>query len=152
MENKEELKFIDSLQDRLETHELPTELYIMIYNIFISFGYKITEKDTFQICITVLKIKEKILSYCNTEIIPEGYLPKMATMICGDFLIQKRQSGNLDLKDLDFSDEGIATLKEGDLSITFDVDVSDYAKFDKLLDVMASIEDGDLLCYRKLKW
>jgi hypothetical protein len=72
-------------------------------------------------------------------------------MVCGEFLLAQKQTGKLELNDLDL-DGAITSIKEGDVQINFGDGTSDDEKFNSFLNYLLHNGDGDFVCYRKLKW
>lgn len=150
----EDIKFIESISNILNTHDIPVEFYKMVVNILRDFKYKLSNKDEFALAMSILRVKERVLSYCNINILPYNILPKVAVMACGDFMFLKKRLGVLEIGELDFSSgsNNITSLTEGDLKVSFDVSLSESSNFDKLLNSMINLESGEFDCYRRLKW
>ncbi len=139
------------LADKLELHGFPLSFYEMLIARIVNTGYVLTKKEEFALCLSVLKMKEAVLNYCNTKEVPKEVYQKFADMICGDFLYTKQQTGSLTLGDLDFSG-AITSLAEGDVKVTFAENSSDSDKLSAWLQSMMSWKSGGLSCYRKLRW
>lgn len=148
---KKEEEIILFLADKLEAHALPISFYEMVMIRLVNMSYKLSKKDRFALCISVLKMKENALNYCNITAIPKELYQKVAEMVCGDFLWTKFSSGTLDMDSIDFSG-AITSLTEGDVKVSFGETSSDSDKFSALLQSMMSMEGGGLSSYRKLKW
>lgn len=149
--NKVEKDVIKKLESQLELHDLTHEFYKNMIGILKNFKYKISEKDCFPLCISIMKVKQNILNYCNITAIPVESLVKFSEMVCGDFLFQKYCVGQLKVDDLDLSNV-ITSLSEGDVKVTFDSNASDSVKLEILLKNMIAMESGDFDCYKKLRW
>ena len=117
----------------------------------VSFGYVPKESDGWVISFATLKVENHIKNSCNTTDIPDGLIHTAVDMVCGEFLFTKKQTGKLELADLDLNG-AITSISEGDISISFDADSSDEDKFNSLLNYLLHEGEGDFVCYRKLKW
>ena len=123
----------------------------MVLKRLVSFGYFLKEDDSWELSFVMLKVENQIKNSCNTTSIPEGLYHVAADMICGEFLLNRKNSGRLELADLDLSG-AITSISEGDVSISFADGSTDEDKFNLLLDFLMNNGKGDFVCYRKLKW
>lgn len=117
----------------------------------VSFGYTPTEEDAWMIAYTTKGTVCHVLNEINHAKIPEGLTKVVVDMICGEFLNSKFLSGQLDVDGLDL-DGMIQSVTEGDTSVTFSAESSDEAKLKGLLSWLMHGKEGDLLCYRKMRW
>lgn len=97
------------------------------------------------------KVESHINNFCNTTSIPEGLLLYAVDRVCGEFLLVMQKSGLLKMSELDWS-EILNSVSLGDASVSFDGDSTDEDKFNKLLDYLLNSGEGDLICYRKMRW
>lgn len=115
-----------------------------------SFGYEVTEDDDWMLTFCMEKVTKTIMIQCNVSTIPENLNPTAIDMVCGEFLQIKKQTGQLQMGDLDLS--GVVTsIKQGDTSVSFDSGTSDEEKVDTLIAYLMNGKD-DLLCYRRMYW
>lgn len=133
------------------TSGLPDTFYKLVFRRLETFGYVATEADVFGIAFSVQKSELNIRNDCNITEIPEELFPTLCDMTCGDFLAVKYQTGKLNLADLDL-DGAIASISEGDTSISFDKSTTDAGKFTALIYALSDSGRGNLECYRKFKW
>lgn len=117
----------------------------------VSFGYTPVNEDHWVIAFSTQKTVNHVLNDINHKTIPEGLTEVVVDMICGEFLNSKFLSGQLDLSALDL-DTMIQSVSEGDTSVTFSAEGSDEAKLKGLLSVLMHGKEGDLSCYRKMRW
>jgi len=115
----------------------------------VSFGYTPTSADVFALVFAVQKAYSHIVNETNQSTIPTGLFNFTVDRISGEFLSVKYQTGQLSLSGLDLS-SFVQSVSEGDTSVSFGSAGSDIEKFDLLL--KALLKDGDLLCYRKIRW
>jgi hypothetical protein len=133
------------------TSSLPDAFYELVFRRLETFGYDVTEADAFGIAFSVQKSELNIRNDCNITKIPEALFPTLCDMSCGDFLAVKYQTGKLNLSDLDL-DGAIASVSEGDVSISFDKSTTSEGKFAVLLSALSDAGRGNLECYRKIGW
>ena len=117
----------------------------------VSFGYNLKEDDSWMICFAMQKVENRIKNSCNTTDVPDGLFHVAVDMVCGEFLFTKKQTGKLELTDLDLNG-AIKQITEGDVSISFGDGSSDEDKFNSFLNYLLHNGEGDFVCYRKLKW
>ena len=111
-----------------------------------SFGYEIKESDAWMIGFAMQKVENTIKNECNISEIPDGLFHTAVDMSCGEFLFAKKQTGQLEIGDLDLS------IKEGDTQVNFNGDESDSDKVDSMLNYLLNNGKGELVCYRKISW
>ena len=116
-----------------------------------SFGYDFTEDDYFVLCFAMQKVKNHINNSCNTTSIPDGLFYIAVDMICGEFLFSKKQTGQLEIENLDLNGT-ITSISEGDTSVQFAQGASDEDKFNQLLNHLMTKGEGEFVCYRRIKW
>lgn len=117
----------------------------------ISFGYDLKENDDWGICFAMQKVENHIKNSCNITSIPDGLFSVAVDMVCGEFLFTKKQTGKLDITDLDLNG-AITSIHEGDTTVQFASGMSDEEKFNTFLNYLLHNGDGEFVCYRKLKW
>lgn len=148
---KAEKEVLRRLIEQLELHHLPKQFYEDVLGLLRMFQYEISEKDAFALCMSILKIKQEVLNYCNITAIPKESLVKFSEMVCGDFLYTKLNSGTLSI-DAVSSAGAITALSEGDIKVEFGETISASEQLSGLLQKMISMEGGDFSCYRRLVW
>lgn len=116
-----------------------------------SFGYNISEDDIWPLSYSIRTVENRIKNYCNTSSIPEGLFYVIVDMVCGDFLYTKKQTGQLELDNLEL-DTAISQISEGDTSVKFVDGLSNDDKLNNFIDTLKNPKEGDLICYRKVKW
>jgi hypothetical protein len=133
------------------TSSLPDTFYELVFRRLETFGYTVTEADAFGIAFSAQKSELNIRNDCNITEIPAELFPTLCDMACGDFLSAKYRTGRLNLADLDLTG-ALASVSEGDVSLTFDKSTTDEGKFNTLITVLSDSGRGNLECYRKFKW
>lgn len=122
-----------------------------IINRLESLGYTYDEsKDKFVIEEFLMpKVKNHILSMTNQSTIPKECQKIAVDRVCGEFLLAKKNSGQLNLS----IEEALASLTEGDFSISMGNNAqSADSKIDALIDYLINSGERDLICQRKLRW
>ena len=128
---------------------------------FNQLGFKASTEDEPQIEYCMNKVKEQLHNELNskttTEDLPNELTYVVVERIVGEFLytlmvfggdIAKARLANLDLS------TAITSLREGDVSISFDKDASPEARLMSVLDEMRRYGAGRAAIYshRKLRW
>ncbi len=129
---------------------LSEPFYKEVLKRLVSFGYALREDDGWAICFAMQNVENHIKNSCNTVSVPEGLFYISVDMVCGEFLLASKQTGKLQLADMDL-DGAITSIKEGDTQVNFS-GASDDEKFSSFLDYLLRGREGDFVCYRKLKW
>lgn len=122
-----------------------------VLNRIQSFGCKITENDAIPLCFAMEKVRNHINNSCNVTSVPDGLFHIAVDMSCGEFLFAKKQTGQLEIADLDLAG-AITSISEGDTSVSFNSDSTDESRFNQLLNYLLHNGEGEFVCYRKLKW
>ena len=144
-------KVLANILTIMASTSLSESFFEAVLKRLVSFGYQLKEDDGWAICFATHKVENHIKNSCNTTSVPDGLFSVAVDMICGEFLFTLKQTGRLELADLDL--DGIMTeIHEGDTTVKFANGSSDEDKFNSFLNYMLHTEEGDLVCYRKLKW
>ncbi len=130
---------------------LTEDFFEELLNRLVSYGYELQEGDCFEICFNSQKVENHIKNNCNINSVPEGLYEVVIDRICGEFFFGRKQTGQLIIGELDL-DGAFSSIKEGDTQVNFATDTSEDAKFDSLVQLLRTSGEGDLVCYRKLKW
>ena len=122
-----------------------------------SLGYTYDEtKDEFVIKEFLMpKVKNHILSMTNQSAIPKELQKIAVDRVCGEFLLAKKNSGELVIEPAAVTKE-LSSITEGKFTLNYAVNASSTQsldqKLDMLIDYLINSGEGDILCYRKLKW
>lgn len=130
---------------------LSESFYESVLKRLVSFGYNLEEDDGWVICFAIQKVENHIKNSCNTTSVPDGLFNVAVDMVCGEFLLSKKQTGKLQLESIDL-DGAITQIHEGDTTVHFASGMSDEEKFNNFLNYLLHDGEGDFVCYRKLKW
>ena len=140
-----------SIITALDTSSLDESFIEAVLKRLDSFGYEIKESDAWMIGFAMQKVENTIKNECNISEIPDGLFHTAVDMSCGEFLLAKKQTGQLELGDLDLTG-AISSIKEGDTQINFDAGSSDESRFNQLVNYLMNQGEGDLICFRKIRW
>lgn len=144
-------KILANILTIMTNTSLSESFFDAVLKRLVSFGYKLKEDDSWVICFAMQKVENHIKNSCNTTDVPDGLFHVAVDMVCGEFLFTKKQTGKLELTDLDL-DGAITSIKEGDIQVNFANGSSDEDKFNLFLNYLLHNGEGDFVCYRKLKW
>lgn len=134
-----------------ESTSLSAPFYEAVLKRLVSFGFELKEDDGLGICFAMQKVENHIKNTCNIAAVPDGLFNVAVDMVCGEVLNARFLSGQLDLNALDL-DGMIKSVSLGDTSVTFNEKGSDEAKLKELLSWLIYGREGDLVCYRKMRW
>lgn len=144
-------KILANILTIITNTSLSESFYEAVLKRLVSFGYDLKEDDSWVICFVVQKVENHIKNSCNTTSVPDGLFNVAVDMVCGEFLFTKKQTGTLELADLDLNG-AITQIHEGDVTVQFANGSSDEDKFNSFVNYLMHNGEGDLVCYRKLKW
>jgi len=117
-----------------------------------SFGYEVIEDDTWVLEFIIQKVENYIKNNCNIDTIPEGLHQIAVDMSVGEFLLNKKSTGQLTGIDLEAA---IKQIQEGDTSVTFaygDGDSTPEKRLDNLISHLLSYGKGSFASYRCIQW
>ncbi len=112
-------------------------------------GYMVDDSDQFGIQISVSNVLLHICNYCNLTELPASLVDVAVDMACGEFLAVQKQLGNLDDK-LNLS-VAIKACRLGDVDVTYTSEAGGN-DINSLIGYLKKGREGDLVCYRKMKW
>lgn len=142
-------KILANIPDIMKTG-LSESFFEAVLKRLVSFGYDLKEDDGWAVCFAMQKVENHIKNSCNTTEIPVGLFNVAVDMICGEFLFGKKQTGKLEITDLDL-DGAVTSVKMGDTQVNFG-GASDEQKLDLFLNHLLHNGEGEFVCYRKIKW
>lgn len=145
-------ELIKTVKSLMPETNITEQLIEFILKRLESFGYDLGEgNDAYVLAFTIQKVEIHIMNSCNVSSIPEGLYNVLIDRVCGEFLFTKKQTGQLNIEGLDLTGV-VASISEGDTSVSFVPDVNDEERFNQLLKVLMTMGEGDMVCYRKLNW
>ena len=120
-----------------------------------SLGYTFNEeKDGWVIGFIIDKVTNQIKNETNFSEIPEGLYQIAVDMACGEFLMGKKASGDLDGFDIDLAVAILQKETQGDTSFSWAVDktLSEEERLDCLIEHLLNYGKPQFLSFRRLKW
>ena len=114
-----------------------------------SFGYEVTEADTWVLEFIIQKVENYIKNNCNIDTIPEGLHQIAVDMSVGEFLLNKKSTGQLTGIDLEAA---IKQIQEGDTTVAFAIDSTPEERLDNLISHLLNYGKGSFASYRCIKW
>ena len=117
----------------------------------VSFGYALKERDGWMVCFAMQKTENRIKNSCNISAISDGLFHVAVDMACGEFLLAKKQTGTLEIAQLDLN-RAVTQIREGDTTVQFANGTSDEEKLNTFLNHLLHSGESELVCYRKLSW
>lgn len=117
------------------------------------YGYKANETEGDIIDYVLERSRQYIKNFCNISVIPKELKPLLKEMATGEFLQLKMLTNPEGFEGLDFEAEGIKSISEGDVSISFNsgTEASAVAKYTALIDRLRC-RDDELIAFRRLRW
>lgn len=116
-------------------------------------GYNINNGDTVTLQLAINGVEQYIKNFCNITEIPAELHNVAVDMAAGTLLKTKQAIGINVCDSIDFENDNIKSISEGDVSITYntDSDSSTTAKYNALLDRLCN-RDNELIAFRRIKW
>lgn len=114
-----------------------------------SLNYKVTANDEFALKFIIDKTEQDIKNKTNQSEVPNELHFVFVERVCGEFLKGLRAANLLSDKQID---SVVASIKEGDTSIGFDVNSSPQAKFDAYVTYLSNNGTNDFAKFRKFVW
>ena len=144
-------ELLQAIQNTMFNSSLTEPFFRAVLQRLISLGYKLEENDDWILCFAMQGVENHIKTSCNVTSIPDELSNVAVDRVCGEFLFTKKQTGQLTIDGLDLSG-AIASVSEGDTSVTFVSGATDDDRFNLLVNYLMTKGEGDFACYRKLKW
>lgn len=124
-----------------------------------SFGYTVTEGDSWVLGFIITKVENHIKSDCGvydattgTIVVPEGLHNVAVDMVVGEFLLGKKSTGQLTGIDISAMEKSI---QEGDTTVTFAIGSGDKTpeqRLDELILFLMNNGKGSFASYRSFSW
>ena len=114
----------------------------------ISLNYELLSSDDWLIFFSLDVVVNEIKNVCNITEVPQGLEHVVVERTCGRFLMNKKQSGQLESIDLPLDQ-----VKLGDTTVSFsEQGQSQEMLFNNFVSLLLAYGKEDILCYRKLRW
>lgn len=119
-----------------------------------SFGYTVTEADSWVLTFIIEKVENHIKNSCNILIIPDGLYQIAVDMAVGNFLFQKKAVDADSLAGIDLS-AAVKQIQEGDTSVTYAVGEGSRTpeqRLDGVISWLMTYGEKDFVKYRCISW
>jgi hypothetical protein len=111
-------------------------------------GYAVTEADEIGLTFAIYKVTNFIKNECNIHEIPDGLHEIAVDMICGEFLLVKKGSGQL----ADFDEtNAVKQISSGDTTVAYALSDKPVT-FDSLIDMLINGGRSQFAAYRRFAW
>ena len=114
-------------------------------------GYKYNDEDSNSIKSAAENTEQYIKNYCNISEIPKELYSTAVDMAAAAMLKTKLSTGDEVCSNIDLDSEGIKSITEGDISVTYSESGGLVNRYAKLIDSLLS-RKSELIRYRKLRW
>ena len=125
-----------------------TAFYDMVRQRLGTLGHTVAEGDKWLIDFITDKTFDHVRIVCNITEIPAELEHIICDMVAGEFLKQLYDTGKLTEVQIE---QTLASVTMGDTSMSFANSGDKVAAFKALLDGMIN-KDGELVCFRCLRW
>ncbi len=114
-----------------------------------SLGYEASDNDIFALQFVLNKVENHIKNFCNINEIPADLENVVVDSVCGEFLAQKKASGQLTSGQI----EGVVKkIRDGDTDVEFASSVDAETIFSNYINNLTNGHDDCLIKYRRLCW
>lgn len=115
----------------------------------VSFGYTVTENDTWMLNFIIQKVENHIKNDCNVDAVPGGLYNIAVDMVVGEFLFGKKSTGQLTGFNLEAT---VKQIQEGDTSVSFSGELSPEQRLDSVINYLMTYSKKQFASYRCVKW
>lgn len=115
----------------------------------LSLGHTVVPEDGWLLGFAVQKAESCFKIHCNLDVIPDELRTVEVDMICGEFLLAKKQSGRLEGYEFEAA---VKSISEGDVSVSYSGDSTPEQQFDTLLQRLVHPSDDVFAAYRRISW
>ncbi|WNY26195.1 hypothetical protein [Methanolapillus millepedarum] len=121
------------------------------------FGYAADDSDNDEITWCKNKIERKILDFCHIPKVPSGLYYVEVDMICGEFLFEKKSTGDVSkFENIDLKKPITQSITEGNTSVVFTTPTSTpSSRLDSFIQALRNGGPGamsQLVRHRRLAW
>lgn len=124
------------------------DFYELVCQRLSSLSYTVTDSDEWIIKYIIDKTLSNIQTVCNVAAVPAALKSTACEMVCGEFLNQLLGANKLDALQIE---QAVQSISMGDTSMTFASGTDSVTALKTLLATMMN-KDGELICFRRLKW
>lgn len=139
---------LSELQRAMTSTSLTVDFFELVITRMHTLGYDVTSADVWQIAFAISKVENHIKNACNLVIVPQQLYEIVCDMVCGELLSELKSMGKLTTESMA---SAVASVKLGDTSVNFDNNTSQHT-FDDVIDYLIHGKEGDLVCFRTMRW
>lgn len=123
-----------------------------VVNLLTALEYTFQNADSVILTFITQRVNEEILNSCNVSLVPSGLHQCATGLIVAEFLMTKKNMGQLDGLTLNF-EPVLKSLQEGDTNIVWATDAgqSPEQRFDTFIAFLLAGR-AQFVSYRRLKW
>lgn len=111
-------------------------------------GHEIKIEEEIALNFVKKRVEEHVLNFCNVTEIPDGVENHIIDRICGEYLHELNNLGKLTEFD---TNRCIEQIELGDTNVKFKGS-SQEDRINMIISALIGRLDGELLCYRQIKW
>lgn len=139
----------EEIQSLLDGSTISEKFIELVIKRLESLTYEVQVGDGFLIAFLIQKVENTIRNSCNTTSIPSGLNFIATDMICGEFLMNKKQTDSLG-EMFDF-DSAVKQVSFGDTTVSLGGESMEQ-KLNSLFSYMINYGKDEFVCYRKMRW
>lgn len=135
---------LTSISDNTSHSSFNEEFCYNLLKKLQSFSYELVEDDIFILTTLILKIERYVKDYCNILHIENNLFDICSNIVCGEFLLLKKSSGQVDFE------KDLKSVDIGGTHITYNGNGKN--SFDTLVKYLINDSKADLVYYKKVRW
>lgn len=148
--------FITAILAVLNDSAFDDEFILLILKRLGSLGYNITVNDNevWLIAFSVSEVVSHIKNFCNISAIPKELNHIVIERVAGKVLYNQKSTGQSDDLPIDL-ETAVKSVQTGDTNVTFAIgegSMTDEQRFDAIVSSLLNTGEGELICFRKIKW
>ena len=144
--------FIKAISAVLNDSAFDDELILLILKRLETLGYKLTVNDNnvWLIAFSINEVVSHIKNFCNISAIPK----ELNHIVIERVLYNQKSTGQSDDLPVDL-EIAVKSVQTGDTNVTFAIgegSMTDEQRFDAIVSSLLNTGEGELICFRKIKW
>ena len=148
--------FITAILAVLKDSAFDDEFILLILKRLESLGYNITVNDNevWLIAFSVSEVVSHIKNICKISTIPKELNHIVIERAVGNVLYNVKSTGQSDNLPIDL-ETAVKSVQTGDTNVTFAIgegSMTDEQRFDAIVSFLLNTGEGELICFRKIKW
>lgn len=148
--------FIKAISAILNDSAFDDEFILLILKRLETLGYKLTVNDNnvWLIAFSINEVVSHIKNFCNISAIPKELNHIVIERVAGKVLYNQKSTGQSDDLPIDL-ETAVKSVQTGDTNVTFAIgegSMTDEQRFDAIVSSLLNTGEGELICFRKIKW